>query len=260
MTNIKDEVIFYMAETDKYTILDTHKFYVREAQNRLINQFNSLDKEREKTVQEYMELGRNSFNPDISDISDIYESAINFANNHCLALSEMRDTVVLALTANMYHQFDKTLRQKMIQELNHSIEYDFIQPLIWGIDFIQLMELIDWIGIDIKETDFIKKINTCRLVVNVYKHGDGGSNKQLFKDSPEYYSAHLTDLGYDSYISNINHEYLRVTDTQFIEFSEAINQFWASIPTYTYASQIKEPPSWLEKKYIKFENKIEGTS
>jgi hypothetical protein len=256
----KDDVIFYMAEVDKHIILDTHKFYVREAQNRLIHQFDSLDKEMEIIVQQYIESSKKSFNPDSTDFSNLYESAIEYGNNHCLALSEMKDTVLLALTANMFHQFDKTLRQKIISEMNHSLNSEFIQPLVWDINFIQLIELLDWIGINIKETNFIKKIDTCRLLVNVYKHGDGAANKQLFKNHPEYYSSHITDLEYNPHISNQSYEFLQVKDHQFIEFSEAIIEFWKSLPTYTYESQVKEPPSWLEKKYIKFENKIEKTS
>jgi len=164
----KDEVIFYMAEVDKNKILDTHKFYVREAQNRLINQFNSLDKEMEIIVQQYVESSKKSFDPDFTDLSDVYNSAIEYGSNHCVALSEMKDTVLLALTANMFHQFDKTLRQKIIREMNHSLHFEFIQPLVWDINFIQLIDLLDWIGINIKETDFIKKNRylqtTCKCI------------------------------------------------------------------------------------------------
>lgn len=256
----KNKVIFYMAEVDKHIILDIHKFYVREAQNRLIHQFDSLDKEMEIIVQQYIESSKKSFNPDFTDFSNVYENAIEYGNNHCLALSEMKDTVLLALTANIFHQFDKTLRQKIISEMNHSLNSEFIQPLVWSINFIQLIELLDWIGIDIKETNFIKKINTCRLLVNVYKHGDGAANRQLFKNHPEYYSSHITDLEYNPHINNQSYEFLQVKDHQFIEFSEAIIEFWESLPTYTYESQIKEPPSWLENKYINFENRIEKTS
>lgn len=172
-----------------------------------------------------MEKSGQYFDPDRDDPADAYERAYHKGVSHWLALSEMHNIVTLALTAGMFHQFDKVLRQKVVREFSHWLDREIISPLIWDLGFPRLIELLEWVGIKIHGQHFFKKINACRLIINVYKHGDGDAHRELSTKHPEYYPR-------GSLMNSIFqpcHEDLKVSETQFVEFADAITALWENI-------------------------------
>ncbi|WP_147200834.1 hypothetical protein [Pantoea sp. CCBC3-3-1] len=246
-----DITTFYFDNLDLMIILEPHTFYVAEARRRLLSQFNDISREADKKEQQvYEALGR-SFNPDYDDEFDSAERAYQEGISHYLNLHEMQNIVTLALTAGMYHQFDKALRDKLSREVSHWQDRDIWEPMIWNLDLPQVIELMDWIGLGVTGKPFYPKINACRLVVNVYKHGYGQSHKTLIETFPEYYPqtfAHSMPR-----YSDPRPEQLKVSEAQFVEFSDAIEAFWRSFPMYTYASQMGAQPKWLAGKVAKTE-------
>lgn len=244
---------FYLATIDLPILLEPHKFYVSEARRRLLAQFSDIDREAQEAEALYLERFGKNFDPDRDDPADVYEYAHQEGVSHWLALKEMHNTVNLALTAGMFHQFDKALREKTISEFSHWLDGEKISLLIWDVGFPRLIELLEWVGIEITGKDFFNKIDACRLVVNVYKHGDGDAHRDLSSKFPEYYShGNSKDLPWFRF----DHEDLMVSEAQFIEFSDAIIAFWKNIPQYCFESQLGEVPNWLESEFKKYEKRL----
>ncbi len=251
----KDFSLFYFATIDRSYFLDKHNFYVAEARKRLFSQFSDSDLEAEagQREQDYYEAAGKRFDPDYDDEGAICEQAHDEGISHWIALSDMKNTVSLALTAGMFHQFDKELREKCIREFSHWLDAKSVTSMIWDISFPRLIEILEWIGMDITSKAYYEKIDACRQVVNVYKHGDGHAHRVLSVAHPEYYQDINIPRGYRF---SLRHEQLEVTETQFIEFADAITAFWNDIPTYCMRSAIREEPEWIKGEYKKHEKKV----
>ncbi|MEJ1507190.1 hypothetical protein SMA38_24725, partial [Escherichia coli] len=83
--------------------LDKHTFYVAEARKRLFAQFSDsyLEAEALQKEQDYYEAAGKCFDPDYDDEGGIWERAHDEGISHWIALSDMKNTVSLALTAGM---------------------------------------------------------------------------------------------------------------------------------------------------------------
>lgn len=110
--------IFFFAAIDRPWVLNPHLFYAEQAQERLLSQFSDVEirSEATKKGESFIESAGDWFNPDYHDESDVYENIEQIEACHWVALREMKVTVTLSLTAGMYHQFDKALRDLLIRE------------------------------------------------------------------------------------------------------------------------------------------------
>lgn len=244
MKQSENPPLFYFATSDRTYILGKHNFYVSEARKRIFAQFSESNFEveaRQKEQDYYDEAGRR-FNPDYDDEGSIVELAHDEGISHWLALDEMKNTVSLALTAGMFHQFDKELRRKCIMEFSHWLDPKIIAPMIWHTTLPRLIEMLESIGMDIIKKAYYKKIDICRQVVNVYKHGDGYAHKTLSTVHPEYYGNSSILKGS---LFGLNYEQLEVTEAQFIEFANAIAAFWNDIPIYCMKFDMGIEPKWV---------------
>lgn len=248
-------VTFWLARADLPYFIEPHEFYVSEAKSRLLSQFGDLGEEAEKREQQYLETAAQYFDPEYDDPMSAYEQAYSVGTDYAWSLLEMQNTVVLALTAGMYHQFDKKLREHTIKELSHWCKRELITTMIWKLTFHQLIDLLEWIGLKINETGYGEKIKACNLVVNVYKHGDGDAHQKLSLDYPEYYPY---PTGVHRNQSAPNHDDLHVSEEQFVEFADAITAFWNAVPENCYYSGLKEEPKWLDQLVKKIEKKQKG--
>ena len=165
---------------------------------------------------------------------------------------EMQNSVLLAVTAGMYHQFDKMLRKHTIKQLSNWCKEEIIIPMIWNFTFNQLIDFLEWIGLKINGTVYGEKLKACNLVVNVYKHGDGDSHQTLSLTHPEYY-PHPT--GVKDWQTIPVHDDLQVTEEQFVEFADAITAFWKAVPEYCYYADLEDEPKWIEKVLANIERK-----
>lgn len=179
-----------------------------------------------------------------------YDDAHDAGINYLWSLSEMQNTVLLALTAGMYHQFDKKLREHTIRELSNWCKREIITLMVWDLSFHRLCELLEWIGLKISGTKYGESIKACNLVVNVYKHGDGDAHRKLSCNHPEYYPY---ATGFRRGKSEPKHDDLHVSEEQFVSFSDSITSFWKAVPEECYYLDLKEPPTWLDKVVGKVE-------
>ncbi|CAE6754657.1 hypothetical protein [Paraburkholderia haematera] len=245
---------FYLAKVDLPVVLEPHKFYVSEARKRLLAQFSDIEREAQEAEAEHLETSGRNFDPDRDDPADAYEDAYQKGVSRWMALTEMQNTITLALTAGMFHQFDKALRDKAVREFSHWLDREKIGPIIWDLGFPRLMELLEWLGMEIVEKDFFRKLDACRQVVNVYKHGDGNAHRDLSSKFPEYYGRFKEE---DLPWFRARHEDLTVSEAQFVEFSDAITAFWLNIPEYSFWSQSREAPTWLGLEIKKQEKRLD---
>lgn len=94
-------------------------------------------------------------------------------------------------------------------------------------------------GMDIKKWKCWEKLNECRLVTNVIKHGEGQSEKELrqlrsnlfeFKNSNCEGQIDSINL----YHTTLDEITLNITEQDLIDYSGALIDFWKSIPVNCY--------------------------
>lgn len=242
--------IFNFDKFDLRVLLGPHKFYVLQAKQRLLSQFNDISREADEVEKQHYEKLGQFFDPDRDDPADSYEAAYQEGISHYIALDEMRNTVTLALTAGMFHQFDKALREKMVMEFRRW-QPTAVDPLIWNIDFPDLVELLEWTGIDIKSKTFYEKIEACQLLVNVYKHGKGRSHTELAGKYPQYYPNYTPGTVRRKTLPRP--EQLKVSEAQFTDIADAIRDFWLNIPEFRNESHLRDQPEWFDKEMKRFD-------
>lgn len=247
---MKREPSFEMWEPFRQSLIDAHHFYFKQAKQRLLSQFNHIEEEAEKVAIDYLEQNNQYFDPDIHDVADFYEKANNLDIEFYTLLSEMRDQTYLSVVAGMYHQWDKQFRQWLVYEANHWCKHNKIKKEIWKVDIGKLFSLMQSFGWDIESRSYFKVIEGCRLVVNVYKHGEGSSLDKLRTDYPKYLkngfniSSHQNNSSDKRYL---NYTDLKVNDEQIQELSDAILAFWNDVPEKLLKQENPNLPDWFNK-------------
>lgn len=248
---MSDRVFFQMWGQFRKSLIAGHLFYVEQARKRLLSQFNDIEREADKAAEEWLEKSKDSFDPERHDPGDFYEAANNAAVEFGLLLSDMRDQTFLSVVAGMYHQWDKQLRDWLVRETQHWHRGSTVASKIWSVDFAHITDLLENIGWNIHGTEYHRMLDACRLVVNVYKHGGGKSLDDLKYKFPDYLSDPLGGMGVLSGLKYCDHTHLKVSESQFQAFADAIVTFWESAPENVFASKINAVPDWFEKAILK---------
>jgi hypothetical protein len=242
-------IYFQMWGPFRESLIRGHQFYIEQAQRRLLSQFDDIEKEADEAGELWLQQNGHRFDPDRHDPADFFESAHDAGIDFYQLLDEMRDRTRLSVLAGMYHEWDKQLRAWLVGEVKHWHRGDAVPFEIWKVDFVKLAELLDGLGWGFRAAPFFEKLDACRLVVNVYKHGDGKSFQDLRESYPEYLQRPLSRLGDGLFGTDfLDYKNLVVSDAQLQEFSDAILEFWRSIPENTSEAEI---PAWLDKAFTK---------
>lgn len=88
-------------------------------------------------------------------------------------------------------------------------------------------------GWPVRKQPWFRFLDSCRLVVNVHKHGKGASLTTLAAKYPEYLK-NLFDDSIDVLASEPNYEDLDISDAQFTGIEQAIESFWKDFPERLY--------------------------
>lgn len=248
---MSDYVLFHMWEAHRKSLIAGHLFYVEQARKRLLSQFNDIESEADKAAEEWLERSNAWFDPDRHDPGDFYERANDVGIEFYQLLSGMRDQTWLSVVAGIFHEWDKQLRGWLVREIEHWHRGENFPRKIWAADFVQIGEFLDCLGWAFSSTDYFRKLDACRLVVNVYKHGDGKSLDDLKERYPEYLDGRVNEHGFAILNKDFrDHTHLKISEVQFQRFSDAIVEFWKGVPEYTRESE-NEAPSWVEKMISK---------
>ncbi|MGO1394615.1 MAG: hypothetical protein ACTHU9_02995 [Halomonas sp.] len=244
--------LFQMWEPFRQSLIAGHHFYVNQARKRLLSQFNDIEVEADKASEEWLEKNNHRFDPDKHDEGDFYESARDAGIEFYQLLSDMQDRTRLSVVAGMYHEWDKHLRKWLTDEIRHWHTGDIVSNKVWAVDFGKLAELLEGLGWQVRSQDYFPKLDACRLVVNVYKHGKGSSLNDLKQSYPEYFSDPFSNIGGAfSGLKYLDHTDLSVSDDQLQGFSEAIVAFWKDVPENILNREDLDVPSWFVKAMLK---------
>lgn len=223
-------------------IVERHMFFVREAKNRLLNQFDDIEGEADRYREEAWQAAmRAPYYGDDPDMDSIAEAVTDNAVSHYMLLDDMRKQVRLSTTAAMFHQWDKELREYLGNELYHDLDRDWIKKHIWNGKTVDLFDLFEQFGWSVKAQPFYPLIDACNLIVNVYKHGKGAALNRLHNDYPQY----LSKLGFKSWTGTLflDHKWLEVTDADFDTIAGAFETFWREMPERLVYHFPEEPVS-----------------
>jgi hypothetical protein len=248
-----DRVIFYMWEFVREQLISRHQFYGEQARKRLVSQFEDVSDEADKAAEEWLKEAGQWFDPDRHDPDAFQEQAVEKGLTFFELLTEMHHQTRLSVIAGMYHEWDKQLRDWLSTELE-KVDKAFLggemKRAIWRVnitDIFDLLESFDW---HLRAQPYYVQLDTCRLVVNVYKHGLGSSFAELKKDHPQYLENYLSDeLDEDVRDRYLNHTHLKVTDEYMSQFSDAIIAFWKGVPEKVLFSTITNPPNWFNRAW-----------
>jgi len=240
---MSDYVLFHMWEPFRQDLINRHLFYVDQARKRLLSQFDDMEAEADNAAESWLEKKDQFFDPNRSDPAEFYEAANDVAVEFYLLLSSMRKQTRLSLIAGMFHQWDKSLREWLAKEIMHWHRGSAVCRKIWSVPFDEIIELLECLGCKNRGMDYFHKIDACRLIVNIYKHGNGKSAEELELRYPEYLPVEYRDRRW----TNLDHCDIEVDDKQFAEFSDAIVVLWKSVPEYIHNSEITSIPNWFRR-------------
>lgn len=245
-------VCFQMWEPFRQSLISGHRFYVEQAQKRLLRQFDDIENEADKAAEQWLAQHGRHFDPDRHNPEDYYESANEHAIEFYQLLNDMRDQTRLSIVAGMFHEWDKQLRDWLGREIQRMPFGEAVVSKIWAVDFNKITDFLECLGWTVRGEAYFKTLDACRLVVNVYKHGKGGSFDELKAKYPKYLLDPLSIDGVSILGTDyLDHTNLAVTDEHFREFSDAIIEFWSNVPENVFDSEIVSVPDWFEKAVIK---------
>ncbi len=234
-------VLFQMLEPFRQSLIKGHLFYVEQARKRLLSQFDNIEADADRAAEEW--LDNKYFDPDRDDPDSDYERAYDFSIEFYGLLSDMREQTRLSVVAGMFHEWDKQLRDWLVREIQHWHRGDNATSKVWSADFSQTADLLESFGWNFRSAGYFRALDACRLVVNVYKHGEGKSLDELRNNYPEYLSDPFNGSGGAfSETKYRDHTHLKVSDDQFQVFSDAILAFWRDIPENVVDSQLTDEP------------------
>jgi hypothetical protein len=249
-------VLFQMWEPFRKSLIAEHLFYVEQARKRLLSQFDDMEAEADKAAKDWLDQNQSRFDPDRDDPDSFYEAAYENGIEFYQLLSDMRDEVRLSVVAGMFHAWDKQLRDWLVKEMRHWHHGKIAQSRVWSADFGKIVELLESFGWKIGNEAYFSKIDACRLVVNVYKHGDGKSLEDLKANYPEYIANLVGDTKYNFLWRTLDHTHLKVNDEQITSFSDAIIAFWRGVPEEIRTSELISMPDWLKKAIASDKEKL----
>lgn len=232
-------VLFNMVSVNREWFIASHNFYLEQAQKRLLSQFSNIDQEASKAGSDWIARNEKFFDPENSDPDRFYDSASSYAEDFHYLLTDMERQTRLGVAAGMFHQWDKQFRNWAHKETLFWHTGEHLKKAIWRADFKQLFNILAPLGWDVTAQTFYADLNKCRLLVNAYKHGEGGSFEEIKEKYPEYLINPKSKY--------VTYDDLTLTAAQLESFSEAIQSFWKDFPErIEYNNGAISMPKWFE--------------
>lgn len=93
------------------------------------------------------------------------------------------------------------------------------------------MDLLVAFGWNVKGLKCCHALDACRWVVNAYKHGEGKALDRLRRDHPRFLLQSFPQVvDYVPDPAHRSYENITVTEADISYFSDAIVEFWRSVP------------------------------
>jgi hypothetical protein len=225
--------------------MEEHRFYIVQARKRLLSQFENMEQEADSAAEEYLNRNAPHFDPDFDDLGSVYERAGNEASAFYQLLSDLRENTLLSVAAGMFHQWDKSLREWIVTEIQHWVHGEKAKAAIWKANFPQLVDFLTAFGFEVRKLPGYERMNALRLVINVYKHGRGLSYDELKSAYPEFLPHPWPQDTFSEFFDMRNYTHLKVTDQHLQLFSESILEFWRAVPEQILLTDKINAPDWF---------------
>lgn len=256
-----------MWEPRRRDLIEQHRFYVSEGKKRLTSQFSDktkLEEEADEFSDQWLEKMGQHFDPDRHDPAEFYEQAHDEGIQHYAALEELGNSARLALISGMYHLWEKSLRDWLTSvDGIGSFQVGQNLPLaIWKSNFTQVLELFECVGLYHAGCPTRESLDTCRMVVNTYKHGAGPSEVELKIRRPELFDQYgwRSSFAYSSIADLTDYTDLYVEDGVIDEFADSIEAFWTALPEHITEKEFQPVPSWFLKAFKKDQASVYQTN
>lgn len=222
----------YMWSGTRDLFLRRHRFFVDQVKVRVLSQFQTIEADAEAYSESEYDRLASLPGDENSDMADVAEAANDRGQEFYGLLHDMKKQMMLAALAAMYHQWDKDLRDFIERELVHYYEGKAVADLVWKQDVGKIFDLLREFGWDCRASSFFDRIEACRLIVNVYKHGKGRSLDDLARSFPQYLNHPFVSLAEKpSFAADfLDYEWVEISDDQFDEMAKAISWFWEEFP------------------------------
>jgi hypothetical protein len=225
------ELLLQMWVGQRRLILEKHDFYVEQVKKRVLTQLQDIEGEADRFSEvEYKRLGSLPGDGN-SEMDEIAETALDRGHAFYSMLSDLRKRMLLGALAGLYHQWDKELRDFVEHELRHDIDFGTAARYAWDPNVGTVFDALGDFGWNCRSSGFFSKIDACRLIVNVYKHGKGRSLGELAERFPEYLDDSFAEGAVRRLPTDfLDHEWLAISESQFDEIASAFRAFWVEFP------------------------------
>ena len=223
----------YMSSGVRQLFLARHDFYMEQVKLRVLRNFDQMEKDADRVADEIFDRLGSEYSED-GDMAAAAENAHEHGLEFYMLLSNMKTQTSLGAMASLYHQWDKDFRDFMEHELSHAYDRDQVTKYVWQSDINKLFDTVEEFGWPIRQAQWFKLLNACRLIVNVYKHGKGRSFDELARDYPRYLKGPLDDIAEASFLTTPDHEDLSITGEEFDQIACAMRQFWIDFPERSF--------------------------
>lgn len=225
----------YMWTGTRATFIERHDFYVEQVRERVFAQFREISEEAERYADNVYERLGSMPGDENSDMEAIAEQASDRGQSFFGLLSDLKKQMLLGALAGLYHQWDKDLRSFVEFELTNDINMEQATKIAWDPNIGNVFEVLKEFGWDCRLRPFFAKIDACRLVVNVYKHGKGRSLDELALKHSEYLDHGFPKEAEPALIATyLDYEWLSISEAQFDEIAAALRAFWDEFPERLY--------------------------
>ncbi|RDF52234.1 hypothetical protein DWA20_05005 [Acinetobacter baumannii] len=234
-------------------LIEINDFYLEQCQLKLLNQFDNISQEADEYEEKWrIEKESHYFNKDPYDSSslyyDSYDASIIFYQN----LSDLQQNVRFSVIAGMYHRWEKQFRSFLHNQSRWWGCTHHVRNEIWTLPVNKLFMLFKTDEFDIEKQEFFKDFDACRVIVNVFKHGNGSSYRELCNKYPfylkeNYHGMENNPLPYFIYEPTFN-----ITDDDVVKFSKAISEFWRKLKNI---ENVEDREEWLRRTFEKRKRK-----
>lgn len=226
-----DRVFLQMWEPAREMFIADHEFYVAQAKLRLLAQFSErwMEAEAQSHAEEWLERQSGENDPDSA-----YERAIEIKSDFYQSLVDLREATRLSVVAGMFHKWEKQLRDWLDCELGHLGLGERLSKAVRKASLDDLLDLFAACGWSVRDRPYWHDLDLCRLVTNVYKHGQGPSFDRLCERAPHMCAN--DDKGQGYVVSFLDFATVTVTDEDLARFASAIADFWRDFPENIYVS------------------------
>lgn len=220
-----------MMDSVRSYFIERHDFYVKQVKCRVLSHFSDMEGEATRIADaEYERLCQLPADDGV-DLADLADTAQEHAQNFYMLLDDLREQSLLGALAGSFHQWDKELREFLDRELMYTMHNGDRAKFAWNPDWTVILDGIKDFGWDVRISSCFPFLDAGRLIVNVYKHGNGRSLTELAKRYPQYIHDPLPEL-HQSFSSDfLDHSWVHISEEEFDEIATSgIRQFWLDFP------------------------------